>query len=141
MGITPPVHKRPDGARGGQEEAQDCPRRSKSFPDMQKSIFRTKISEMFRTRPDASERLQMHQTASGQVQTGPSRSEQIQKFQKTCEGWKNINNITNNSENAPKKIGKFAKSRKKHGTNSQKIGRNLEKSKNLREIISVTGMS
>ena len=77
MGVTPPyinvqmalaeVRKRPKTVPGGQNPFQTCKNR----------IFRTKISEIFRTRPDASERLQMHPDASGPVRTGPNRSEQV----------------------------------------------------------------
>ena len=38
----------------------------------------SKIAEIFRRRPNASERIWVHPNASEQVQTGPNRSEQVQ---------------------------------------------------------------
>ena len=45
----------------------------------------SKISKIFRKRPNASERAQTHPNASERIRTGPNRSEHVRKLRKTCE--------------------------------------------------------
>ena len=45
----------------------------------------SKLSKIFRKRPNASERAQTHPNASERIRTGPNRSEHVRKLRKTCE--------------------------------------------------------
>jgi len=66
---------------------------------LRKTIFSTDFSEIFRTRPNASERIQTHPSPSERIRTGPGRSQQVRKLKKTC---KNLRKLQKNCENLAK---------------------------------------
>ena len=85
-------------AKNVEEAAGDirfCVFPPKTGENTEKLICSSKIFEMFRKCPNASERIQMHPdaserirthpNASEQVRTGPNRSKQVRKLQKTGE--------------------------------------------------------
>ena len=77
---------------------------SKTNQKLRKTNFSTDFSEIFRTRPNASERIQTRPNPSERIRTGPGRSQQLRKPQKTCE------NLRKTCENFAKNFAKiFAK--------------------------------
>ena len=62
-----------------------------------KPIFLSKIFEIFRKCPNASERIQMHPNASEWIRTGPNRSEQARKPRKTRENLEKFAKISRKS--------------------------------------------
>ena len=64
-----------------------------------KPTFSSKIFEIFRKCPNASERIQVHPNASEWIRTGPNRSEQARKPRKTRENLENFAKIFANSPN------------------------------------------
>ena len=70
-----------------------CPQ--KTSKNVKKRIFSHKISEIFRTCPNASERIRMHPNLSECIRAHPNRSEQVRKPRKTCE---NVEKLRENIE-------------------------------------------
>ena len=70
-----------------------CLAPQKPCKNCEKTDVRTKFSEIFGKRPDASKRIQMRPNASERIRTGPSRSEQVRKLKKSCEDVENLANI------------------------------------------------
>ena len=66
----------------------------KNTKNAEKLIFSTKFSEIFRTCPNASERIQMHPNVSECIRAHPNRSEQVRKARKTFE---NVEQFAKNS--------------------------------------------
>ena len=84
-------------AKNVEEAAGDlrfCVFPQKTGENAEKTIFSSKISEIFRKCPNASERIQMHPNASERIRMDPNRSEQVRKLQKTCENIENIAKIS-----------------------------------------------
>ena len=76
----------------------------KNNSKLRKTNFSMDFSQIFRTRPNASECIQMHPSPSERIRTGPGRSQQLRKPQKTCK------NLRKTCENFAKNFEKnFAK--------------------------------
>ena len=60
-----------------------CVAPQKPHKNWKKLSFWIDFSEFFRTRPNASERIQMHPSASEQAQAGQSKAEIFEKLAKT----------------------------------------------------------
>ena len=83
-------------AKNCEEVAGDvrfCVAPQKSDKNYKKLNFSTDFSEFFRTRPNASESIQMHPSASGRIRTGPGRSEQVRNPRKTCESLQKLDRL------------------------------------------------
>ena len=63
-----------------------CPQ--KTSKNVKKRIFSYKISEIFRTCPNASGRIRMHPNASECIRAHPSRSQQVRASPKTSKNWR-----------------------------------------------------
>ena len=89
-------------AKNCEEVAGDvrfCVAPQKLHKNCEKLNILNDFSEFFRTRPNASERIQMHPSASQQVQAGPSNSEIFTKIMKTCENFEKFTeNLKENRE-------------------------------------------
>ena len=96
-------------AKNVKETAGDvrfCVFPQKTSKNAKKLIFSTKFSEIFRTCPNASERIQMHPNASECIRAHPNRSEQVRKPRKTCE---NVEKLAKNSRTLRKNFRIFSR--------------------------------